>query len=142
MNKSILMGRLTKDPDMRMTPSQVPVCTFTLAVDRRFKDAGGNRQADFIPIVAWRQAAEFANKYFNKGSRMIVVGSIQTRSWDDQEGKRHYATEVVAEEIYFGESKRTQDPGPQAPHNQTQDQGPAGGYYPAPDEDTSLPFEL
>jgi len=138
MNKSILMGRLTKDPEMRMTPSQVPVCTFTLAVDRRFKDASGERQADFIPIVAWRQAAEFANKYFRKGSKMVVVGAIQTRSWDDAEGKRHYATEIVADEIEFGESKSQQTaPLPEPPYQP----GPAANY-PEPDQDTSLPFEL
>jgi len=138
MNKAILNGRLTKDPDLRMTPSQVPVCTFTLAIDRRFKDASGNRQADFIPIIAWRQQAEFANKYFRKGSKMIVVGSIQTRSWDDAEGKRHYATEVIADEIEFGESKQQQSaPLPEEPYQP----GPAGGY-PDPDQDTGLPFEL
>lgn len=147
MNKAILMGRLTRDPEMRMTPSQVPVCTFTLAVDRRFKTAGGEKQADFIPIVAWRQQAEFANKYFRKGSRMIVVGSIQTRSWDDAEGKRHYATEIVADEIEFGESKSRDGgsydnapagsgfPAPSA-------QGSGDGFFPAPDDDTALPFEL
>lgn len=147
MNKAILMGRLTRDPEMRMTPSQVPVCTFTLAVDRRFKSAGGEKQADFIPIVAWRQQAEFANKYFRKGSRMIVVGSIQTRSWDDAEGKRHYATEIVADEIEFGESKSREGgtydnapagngfPAPSA-------QGSSDGFFPAPDDDTALPFEL
>jgi len=138
MNKSILVGRLTRDPEMRITPNQVPVCTFTLAVDRRFKDAAGNRQADFIPIVAWRQAAEFANKYFRKGSRMVVVGSIQTRNWEDESGTRHYVTEVIAEEIEFGESKQQQSPPlPEAPY-----QPEAAGNYPDPDQDTSLPFEL
>ena len=106
MNKAILMGRLTKDPEMRTTASQIPVASFTLAVDRRFKKQGEDRQADFIPIIAWRQQAEFCGKYFRKGSRMVVVGSIQTRTWDDNEGKKHYATEVIADEIYFGDSRR------------------------------------
>jgi single-strand DNA-binding protein len=146
MNKAILMGRLTRDPEMRMTQSQIPVCTFTLAVDRRFKNAGGEKQADFIPIVAWRQQAEFCSKYFHKGSRMVVVGSIQTRSWDDAEGKRHFTTEIIAEEIEFGDSKAREggsDVSPvgtgfPAPSNQNS----GDGFFPAPDDDTALPFEL
>lgn len=146
MNKAILMGRLTRDPELRTTPSQVPVCSFTLAVDRRFKNANGERQADFIPVVAWRQQAEFCSKYFRKGSRMAVVGSIQTRSWDDPEGKRHSATEVVADEVYFTESKRGD--GGSEPSNQTQGsqgsgQATAGdGFFPGPDDDTTLPFDI
>ena len=146
MNKAILMGRLTRDPEMRTTTSQVPVCSFTLAVDRRFKNAGGERQADFIPIVAWRQQAEFCGKYFRKGSRMVVVGSIQTRSWDDTEGKRHSVTEVIADEIYFGDSKRSEG-GYEAPAASGQPSGgsqaPAGdGFFPGPDDDTALPFDI
>ncbi|MGI6298619.1 MAG: single-stranded DNA-binding protein [Saccharofermentanales bacterium] len=144
MNKAILMGRLTRDPELRTTQNQIPVCTFTLAIDRRFKNAAGEKQADFIPVVAWRQQAEFASKYFQKGSRMAVVGSIQTRNWDDAEGKRHYMTEVIADEIYFTESRRDggsdsgQAGGYQAPAGQ-----PANdGFFPSPDDDTSLPFEL
>jgi single-strand DNA-binding protein len=143
MNKAILMGRLTRDPEMRTTTGQVSVCTFTLAVDRRFKSASGERQADFIPIVAWRQQAEFCAKYFRKGSRMIVVGSIQTRSWDDAEGKRHSITEVIADEIYFADSKKSEGgyegntPLPPSPPS------PAGdGFFPGPDDDTALPFDI
>jgi len=146
MNKAILMGRLTRDPELRTTQSQIPVATFTLAVDRRFKSASGEKQADFIPIVAWRQQAEFASKYFRKGSRMVVVGSIQTRSWDDAEGKRHSVTEVVADEIYFGDSRPQggADNGPsaggyQAPASRDNS---GDGFFPAPDDDTALPFEL
>ncbi len=138
------MGRLTRDPEMRTTSSQVPVCTFTLAVDRRFKNAGGERQADFIPIVAWRQQAEFCAKYFRKGSRMIVVGSIQTRSWDDTEGKRHSVTEVIADEIHFADSKKS-DNGYDAPSAaQPASSAPAsdGGFFPGPDDDTALPFDI
>ncbi len=106
MNKVVLMGRLTRDPELRYTASnQTAVCQFTVAVDRRFKSEGQS-QADFIPVVAWRQTAEFVSKYFSKGSRIAVAGSIQTRSWDDQEGKKHYATEVIADEVEFCESKR------------------------------------
>jgi single-strand DNA-binding protein len=143
MNKAILMGRLTRDPEMRTTSGQVSVCTFTLAVDRRFKSANGERQADFIPIVAWRQQAEFASKYFRKGSRMIVVGSIQTRSWDDTEGKRHNTTEVIADEIYFADSKKS-DSGYEGPST-TPSPAPApsgDGFFPGPDDDTALPFDI
>lgn len=109
MNKAILMGRLTKDPELKYTTtSNIPVCTFSLAINRRFaKD--GQQQADFINIVAWRSTAEFCAKWFKKGKQVAVIGSIQTRNWDDTEGKRHYATEVVADEVYFADSKSAGD---------------------------------
>ncbi len=145
MNKAILMGRLTRDPEMRTTSGQVPVCTFTLAVDRRFKSANGEKQADFIPIVAWRQQAEFCAKYFRKGSKMIVVGSIQTRSWDDTEGKRHSVTEVIAEEIHFADSKKSEGgyESPTPAPTQPAAHAPANdGFFPGPDDDTALPFDI
>lgn len=101
LNKVILIGRITKDPELKYTPSNVAVCSFTLAVDRRFAKEGEQRQADFINIVAWRQSAEFIAKYFVKGQMMNVCGSIQTRTWDDAQGVKHYATEVIADEINF-----------------------------------------
>ncbi len=104
MNKAILMGRLTRDPEMRTTPQGVSVCSFSIAVNRRFsKD--GQQQADFINCVAWRQQAEFICKYFTKGSMIAVVGSIQTRTWDGQDGKKQYATEVVVDEAHFTGSR-------------------------------------
>ncbi len=105
MNKVILMGRLTKDPEMRYTnTNSVPVCSFTLAVNRRFgKD---DQKADFINITAWSKTAEFCKKYFTKGQQVAIVGRIQTRTWDDDQGKRHFATDVVAEETYFADSKK------------------------------------
>ena len=107
MNKVILIGRLTKDPEIRYTAgNNTAVCQFTVAVDRRFKSEN-QPTADFIPIVAWRQTAEFVSKYFTKGSRIALVGQIQTRSWDDTEGKKHYVTEVIADEVEFCESKKT-----------------------------------
>lgn len=107
MNKAILMGRLTKDPELRFTnTSNIAVCSFTLAVNRRFVRQGEERQADFIPIVAWGKTAEFCSKYFQKGRQVAVSGRIQTRTWDDAEGKRHWVTEVVAEDVYFADSKR------------------------------------
>lgn len=106
MNKAILLGRLTKDPELRYTTTNnTAVCSFTLAVNRRFARAGEERQADFIPIVAWDKLAEFCGKYFLKGRQVAIVGRIQTRTWDDNEGKRHYVTEVIAEEAYFADSK-------------------------------------
>jgi len=104
MNKVILVGRLTKDPEVKNTASQVTVCRFTIAVDRRFKDQNGQRQADFINCVAWRQTANFISSYFHKGSRIGVVGSIQTRSYDDQSGQKRFVTEVVVDEAEFVES--------------------------------------
>ncbi len=106
MNKAILMGRLTKDPELRTTSNNISVCTFTLAVDRNYKNRDGERQADFIPVVTWRQTAEFAHRNFVKGQRVAVVGSIQTRHYDDQSGQRRYITEVVADEVHFADSKR------------------------------------
>ena len=99
MNKVILMGRLAKEPELRYSAnSNVAVCRFTIAVDRRFQKQGEEKQADFISIVAFGKTGEFCSKYFTKGSRMAIVGAIQTRTWDDNEGKKHYVTEVVAEE--------------------------------------------
>ena len=106
LNKVVLMGRLTKDPELKYTPSNVAVTTFTVAVDRNYARQGEQRQTDFINIVAWRTTAEFVAKYFSKGQLMALSGSIQTRTWDDNEGKRHYVTEVVADEVYFAEGKR------------------------------------
>lgn len=105
MNKAILVGNLTKDPEMRTTPNGVSVTSFTVAVQRRYKDADGNYQADFINCVAWRSTAEFVAKYFTKGSRIGVVGTIQTRTYDDQNGNKRYVTEVVADEVEFAGSK-------------------------------------
>ena len=105
LNKVILMGRLTRDPELKYTPASVPVCSFSIAVDRKFVKQGEQRQADFINIVTWRQQAEFVSKYFVKGQMINVCGSLQTRTWDDANGVKHYATEVVADEINFCGSK-------------------------------------
>ncbi|MDI9490645.1 MAG: single-stranded DNA-binding protein [Clostridiaceae bacterium] len=157
MNKAILMGRLTKDPELRTTQNNVSVCSFTLAIDRRFKNQHGERETDFIPIVAWRQTAEFAARYFSKGSRMALVGSIQPRSWEDEKGERRYITEVIADEIYFADSKRQSDDnygstgystGTSSASTRQESSGsgatsiPEGeGFMPEVD-DTSLPFDL
>jgi single-strand DNA-binding protein len=109
LNKVVLCGRLTADPELKQTQNGVAVVTFTLAVNRRFQsrtaDAAGGQQADFISLVAWRQTAEFISKYFKKGSALCVTGSIQTRSWQDQQGQRRYTTEVVVDEAMFVDSR-------------------------------------
>ncbi|MBR3162657.1 MAG: single-stranded DNA-binding protein [Clostridia bacterium] len=107
MNKVVLMGRLTRDPEVRYTQTNnTLVASFSLAVNRRFARQGEERQADFINIVAWAKTGEFCSKYFKKGQQVGVIGRIQTRTWDDDQGTKHYVTEVVAEEAYFADSKR------------------------------------
>ena len=106
LNKVILMGRLTRDPELRYTTSNIPVCTFTLAVNRRFAKQGEEAGTDFFNIVAWRATAEFVGKYYKKGMQVVVCGRLQTRSWEDQEGRKRYVTEVIADETYFADSKR------------------------------------
>ena len=111
MNKVILMGRLTKDPEVRYTQgSNTLVASFNLAVNRRFVKDGEDRQADFIQIIAWSKLGEFCSKYFKKGQQVGIIGRIQTRNWEDEQGQRHYATEVIAEEAYFAESKKDNAP--------------------------------
>lgn len=107
LNHITIMGRLTRDPELRYTQAQTPVASFTLAVDRDFggKD-GAERQTDFIDCVAWRSTAEFISKYFSKGSLAVVAGRLQLRDWTDKEGNKRRNAEVIVENIYFGESKR------------------------------------
>lgn len=108
LNKVVLAGRMTADPELKQTTSGISVLSFTIAVNRRFASRNseqGESQADFINVVAWRQTAEFISKYFKKGSAICVTGSIQTRNWQDQQGQRRYATEVVADEAMFVESR-------------------------------------
>lgn len=107
MNKVILLGRLTKDVDVRYTQTNnIMVASFSLAVNRRFAKEGEERQADFINVVAWSKTAEFCSKYFKKGQQVGIIGRIQTRNWEDENKVKHYITEVVAEEVYFADSKK------------------------------------
>lgn len=106
LNKVILQGRFTRDPELRSTPQGVSTCSFSLAVDRDFVREGEERKADFPNCVAWRSTAEFISKYFRKGSMAIVEGSLQTRQYEDADGKKRTATEVLVSNIYFGESKK------------------------------------
>ena len=122
-NKVILMGRLCADPELKQTPNGVTVTSFSLAVDRRAKDS----PCDFISVVAWRQTAEFICKYFKKGQAILVCGELQTRSWTDNNGQKRTATEVVASEATFCETKKDSE-GTSSPHNQN---GSQGNYEPA-----------
>ena len=107
MNNVCLIGRLTKYPETRYTQTNnTIVVNFSLAVNRRFVRENEERQADFIPIIAWAKTGEFCSKYFKKGQQVGIVGRIQTRNWDDEQGQKHYATEVIAEEVYFADSKK------------------------------------
>ena len=106
MNIAVLMGRLTADPELKHTANDVPVTSFTLAVDRRIK-TGEERQADFITIVAWRKTAEFLTKYFKKGQLVAVEGSIQTRKYQDKDGNNRTAFEVVANQVHFAERRES-----------------------------------
>lgn len=105
LNKIILMGRLTRDPELRHTESKTPVCSFSLAVDRDFKGQNGEKETDYIDIVAWRSTAEFVSKYFTKGRMAVVEGRLQIRDWTDRDGGKHRSAEVIADNVYFGDSK-------------------------------------
>ena len=150
MNKVILMGRLTKDPEIRYTGTGEPIAIarYTIAVNRPYKK-DGQTQADFINVVSYRKAAEFIEKYFKKGQMIAIVGRLQVRSWDDSEGKRHWSTEVITDEIYFaGGKNETTQAAPSAP--QTAPAAPQSVVYPTADsgfypvdesiEDDDLPF--
>ena len=112
LNRIILMGRLTRDPELRHTQAGTPVASFSLAVDRDFRSRdGGERTTDFIDIVAWRNTAEFVSKYFTKGRMAVGEGRLQIRDWTDRDGGKRRSAEVVADNIYFGDSKRDGDSG-------------------------------
>jgi single-strand DNA-binding protein len=128
MNKVFLMGRLTRDPDIRTTQSNIQVATFTLAVDRKYKDSNGDRPTDFIRIVAWRGTADFVGKWCTKGTKLVVCGNIQTRNYENKEGQKVYVTEVVADEVEFAESKKAES-------KQEEE-------YIKTDDATELPFDL
>ena len=106
LNKIIIMGRLTRDPELRRTGSGTAVTSFSLAVDRDFKSQSGEKETDFIDVVAWRSTAEFVSKYFTKGRMAVVEGRLQIRDWTDRDGGKRRSAEVVADNVYFGDSKR------------------------------------
>ena len=136
MNRVELIGRITADPEVKNTASQVAYCSFTVAVDRKYKDQNGNKQSDFITCVAWRKAAEIIGQNFRKGHRIAVVGSLQARTYDDKNGVRHYVTEVLVEDFDFIEHKSSEKK--TAPQNITIDDGEAEAEQAIAD----LPFEF
>ena len=121
LNHITLMGRLTRDPELRHTGSGIAVASFTLAVDRDFKSQNGEKECDFIDVVAWRSTGEFVSKYFTKGSMAVVSGRLQIRAWTDKEGNKRRGAEVVADNVYFGSPKR----------------GTSSGSYDAPSDGSS-----
>lgn len=130
-NKVILGGRLTADPELKTTPSGIAVTTFTVAVNRRFGGKNGEESpADFFNVTAWRQTAEFITRYFRKASSICVVGSIQTRTWMDQNGQKRFATEIVANEAYFVDAKNEMPQGASASHAGQPNAAQAGTYIP------------
>lgn len=132
MNQCQLMGRLVRDPELRYTQNGTAVASFTLAVDRRF-----NRdKADFIKVIAWRNTAEFCANHFQKGSKIALVGSIQTRSWEDDDGKKHGAVEVIADSVYFADSKKSDGQS----GNPVEDAIANGDFIPIDGDDDDLPF--
>ena len=134
LNKIVLMGRLTRDPELRRTQSGTAVASFTLAVDRDYKPQDGERETDFIDIVAWRGTGEFVSKYFSKGRMAVVEGRLQVRDWKDKDGAKRRSTEVIADNVYFGDSKRSESGTP----TET-----AGEFQELPEEEKGeLPFEL
>lgn len=110
LNKVVLIGHMTADPELKQTPGGVAVCSFSIGVTRRYTKDGETPQSDFINIVAWRSTAEFITKYFRKGSAICICGSLQTRSWTAQDGSKRYATEVIADEASFVERRREGEP--------------------------------
>ena len=149
LNKIFLMGRLTRDPELRRTQSGTAVTSFSLAVDRDFKGQNGEKETDFIDVVAWRNTAEFVSKFFTKGRMAIVEGRLQIRDYTDRDGNKRRAAEVVADNVYFGDSKRDSADGGYAPAPAYG--APAGRGYSAPagghsefaeigEEDGELPF--
>ena len=138
LNKVILMGRLTRDPDFKTTPTGKSVCDFSLAVDRDFVRQGEERQTDFINIVTFGSKADFVSRYFHKGQLVAICGRIQTRSWDDaQTGQKRFATDIVADEVRFAESKKTSESSvPSTPSNSVKT---PEGFAPAV-SDENMPF--
>ena len=121
LNKVIIMGRLVKDPELRRTQSGTAVTSFRIAVDRDFKSQDGSKQADCVDVVAWRNTAEFVSKYFAKGRMAVVDGRLQSRPWTDKDGNKRVAIEIVAESVYFGDSKRSESDTPEEPSGEFQE---------------------
>lgn len=151
LNRIIIMGRLTRDPELRHTPSGAAVASFTLAVDRDFKNKDtGEKATDFIDVVAWRQTGEFVSRFFTKGRLAVVEGRLQLRDWTDKDGGKRRSAEVVADNVYFGDSKKDGEGGSFAPYaSSAPARSDGAGFAPPPmndqfaeldDDDGDLPF--
>lgn len=148
LNHIVLMGRLTRDPELRRTASGVAVTSFSVACERDFKTDSGEKETDFIDIVAWRNTAEFVSKYFAKGRMAVVSGRLQIRSWTDKEGNNRRSAEVLADNVYFGDSKQdngdNRAPSYSAPYGSSASAAPAqqtnNDYEQIEDDDSQLPF--
>ena len=132
LNKILLMGRLTRDPQLRHINNGMAVVSFTLAVDRDFKSQSGEKESDFIDIVAWRNTAEFVSEYFTKGRMAVVEGRLQVRDWTDKNGGRRRSSEVVADNVYFGDSKKDAEMPAQS--------NSSGGAFSEVEDDGEMPF--
>ena len=144
LNKVVLMGRLTRDPELRRTGSGTAVTSFSIAVDRDFKSQGGDKETDFIDIVAWRNTAEFVSKHFTKGRMAVVEGRMQIRDWTDKDGNKRRSAEVVADNVYFADSKQETQyenvSDQQENFRQLQEKMKSAGFAEIGEEDGDLPF--
>lgn len=142
LNRVIIMGRLTRDPELRHTQSGTPVASFSLAADRDFKDRNtGEKSTDFIDVVVWRQTAEFVARSFSKGRMAVVDGRLQMRGWTDRDGNRRVSAEVVADHVYFGDSKRDGNPQSEpASYPPPEPEQKPGEFAELEDDDGEIPF--
>ena len=140
LNKVVIMGRFTKDPELRRTGSGTAVTSFSLACDRDFKSQSGDKETDFIEVVAWKNTAEFVSKYFSKGRMAVVEGRLQIRDWTDKSGNKRITAEIVADNVYFADSKRSE-----SNENQKENFNALSGrlsddFVPLSEEDGEIPF--
>lgn len=135
LNKAILMGRLTRDPELKFTQNGTSVVSFNIAVDRNYSGQSGERQTDFIPVTAWRKTAEFISQWFEKGQMIVVVGEIQSRNWQDKDGNKRTSIEILANEVQFGESKKDRDG-----NRKNQASGNKQDFEETSDDDGEVPF--
>ena len=134
LNNIVIMGRLTRDPELRRTSSGVAVASFTLACERDFAPQGADKETDFIDVCAWRYTAEFVDKYFSKGQMAVVTGRLQIRNWQDKEGNKRRSAEILADHVYFCEAKRDKTTQGEPQYD------PQGGFSEIEDTDTTLPW--
>ena len=140
LNKIIIMGRLTRDPELRRTGSGTAVTSFSLACDRDFKSQSGNKETDFIEVVAWKNTAEFVSKYFSKGRMAVVEGRLQIRDWTDKAGNKRITAEIVADNVYFADSKRSESNDNQKENFNALSGRLSDDFVPISEEDGEIPF--